>query len=72
MHDVIQLQQIGASGGGMILDADKFTAIQLQQIAASAKGLVILKRVSGLTIVQCQGIAASGKGKVIFDFTSDG
>jgi hypothetical protein len=64
----LDLQKIGASGGGMILDGKSRTTLDLQKIAASSKGTVIVKNADSMTTLDCQKVAASGSGRVIFDF----
>lgn len=67
---VTDLRNIAASGGGLILDATKFSVIDLRNIAASAKNKraqIILKNVSRLTTMDLRNIAASGDGCVVFE-----
>jgi hypothetical protein len=65
----LDLQLIGNSGGGMIIDSRGKTTLDLQQIAASAKGTVVIRHASTKSTLDCQQIAASGQGRVVFDFT---
>jgi len=66
----LEIQQIGASGAGLIIGTTRLTISDLKQIVASAKGIVIIKGASNISTLDCQQIAASGKERVIFDFTS--
>ncbi|QSR34829.1 hypothetical protein CFI10_07450 [Marinobacterium iners] len=72
MKTVTDLRAIAASGGGMILDADRFTTTDLRAIAASTNsggGQLFLKGLGGKTTADLRAIAASGGGKVVFDVT---
>jgi hypothetical protein len=64
------LKIIAANGGGMILDASKYTSSDLKIIAANAstnKAIIILRNVGCLTSSDMKIIAANSKGAVIFD-----
>jgi hypothetical protein len=67
------LRAIASSGGGMIIDATKFSFEDLRAIASSASGKqaqIVLRKVSGLSFDELRSIASSGKGSVVFDFLS--
>ena len=68
---VVELQQIGCSGGGMILDLKTRSVLEMQQIVHSSKGTVILKNPSSRSVLELQQIASSGAGRVIFDFVDE-
>ena len=63
----MDIKRVAAAGGGLVLDASKYSAIDLKNIAAVAKGPIILKNVSELSTMDMKGIAAAGNGNVIFD-----
>lgn len=68
----LELKDIAASGGGIILDAKGYTTLELREIAIEAfKGKVklTLKNVNSKTAFELRGIATAGKGCVVFDFT---
>ena len=68
----LDLKQIAASGGGMILTASEFSALDLKHIAAQAsttQAQITLKDLRGKSTLDLKHIAASGKGCVVFDFT---
>jgi hypothetical protein len=67
---VTDLKSIAASGGGMVLDARKFSTTDLKSIAASAKGKgsrIFLNNVASKSTTDLKSIAASGGGAVVFD-----
>ena len=66
----LEIQQIGASGAGLIIGTTGLTITDLKQIVASAKGIVIIMGASNISTIECQQIAASNKERVIFDFSS--
>lgn len=69
---VLDLKSIASSGGGMILDAKRYTTFDLKSIASSASGkqaTIILKNLDGKTTFDLKSIASSGKGCVVFDFS---
>lgn len=73
MHlSVTDLKGIADSGGGLIIDAKKFTVTELKGIVDNAKGalaIITIKNLQSLSVTDLKGIAKSGGGKVIFDFT---
>lgn len=69
---VTDLKGIAASGGGLVLDANKFTTTELKSIAASANGAIAqitLKNLQSKSVTDMKSIASCGGGKIIFDFT---
>jgi hypothetical protein len=69
---VLDLKGIAASGGGMILDAGRFSVLDLKGIAASASGKqaqIVLQNLGSKSVLDLKSIAASGSGCVVFDFT---
>lgn len=69
---VADLKSIAASGGGMVLDARKFSTADLKSIAASANGQgsrIFLNHVDNKSTADLKSIAASGGGAVVFDLT---
>jgi hypothetical protein len=67
---IMDLKGIAAAGGGMIIDASKYSTSDLKAIAAAARtsgAQIILKNISSKTSIDMKAIAAAGKGCVIFD-----
>ncbi len=65
------LKIIAGNGGGMILDARKYTPGDLKIIASNAsshRAMIILKHASSLSAGDLKIIASNSKGCVIFDF----
>jgi hypothetical protein len=69
MRSALDLKRIAAAGGGMILDASKFSTLDLKTIAASAKADIILKNVSAVSTMDLKNIAAVGNGHIVIDMT---
>lgn len=70
---VNDLKIIASNGGGMILDATKFSSTDLKIIASNASGTkaqITLKNPHTLSSSDLKIIAANSKGSVIFDFYS--
>lgn len=65
------LRSIASSGGGLILDASKFTAGDLRSIASASEknASIYLKNISKFTAGDLRSIASAGNGTVVFDFT---
>ncbi|EAA6030668.1 hypothetical protein E0508_06105 [Salmonella enterica subsp. enterica serovar Kingston] len=73
MLTVMDLQTIASFGGGMIIDAKKFTVLDLQNIASFAstkQARITIKNAGLLTSLDLQTIASFSKGCVVFDFCS--
>lgn len=69
---VTDLRAIAASGGGMVLDARKYSAMDLRAIASSANGKgsrIFLNNVDSKSTMDLRAIAASGGGAVVFDLS---
>lgn len=69
MRSALDLKRIVAAGGGMIIDASKYSTLDLKSIAAAAKTKVIMQNVSEISVMDLKSIAAAGNGNVIFDMT---
>ncbi|WP_155826734.1 hypothetical protein [Laribacter hongkongensis] len=70
---VTDLRSIASSGGGMILDASKYSVTDLRSIASSASGSgakITLRNVGAMSTTDLRAIASSGGGCVVFDFLS--
>ena len=68
---VADLRAIASSGGGMVLDARKFSVADLCAIASSASGSgarITLRNVGAISTTDLRAIASSGSGCVVFDF----
>lgn len=68
---VSDLRAIASSGGGMVLDASKFSVTDLRAIASSASGSgarITLRNVDAKSTTDLRAIASSGSGCVVFDF----
>lgn len=64
---------IASRGGGLILDASKYTPDDLKVIASRAAdggGLIILRNANRITPDDAKVIASRGGGKVILDYVS--
>ncbi len=69
---VADLQNIAAHGGGLVLDAGKYSTHDLSNIAAHAKGKgsrIIIKNADAKSTYDLNSIAAHGGGAVVFDLT---
>ena len=69
---VSDLKSIAASGGGMVLDARKFSTSDLKSIAASANGngaKIFVNYADTKSTSDLKSIAASGGGAVVFDLS---
>lgn len=69
MRSTLDLKRIAAVGGGLVLDASKYSTLDLKAIAASAKSDIVLKNVSEMSTMDIKNIASAGNGHVIFDMT---
>lgn len=69
MKSAMDLKRIVAAGGGLVLDATKYSALDLKTIAATAKADITIKNVSEMSTMDMKNIAAAGNGHVIFDMT---
>ena len=67
MRSTMDLKRIAASGGGLILDCSKFSALDLKAIAGAAKAPITLKNVKEISTMDMKAIAAAGNGLVVFD-----
>ena len=69
-HTLEELRAIAASGGGMTLDASKFSTADLRALAASANGggQIFLRNLNEFSVQDLRAIAASGGGRIVFDF----
>ncbi|OCG78792.1 hypothetical protein A9G42_01925 [Gilliamella sp. Nev6-6] len=68
----LTLENIAASGSGIILDAKKYNEPQLRKIATKAfegRAKLTLKNANSMNGHQLLNIAKAGKGSVVFDFT---
>jgi len=66
------LKSIAASGGGMVIDARKYSTADLKSIAASASGKgsrVFVNHADTKSTADLKSIAASGGGSVVFDLS---
>jgi hypothetical protein len=65
-----QLSQIVEAGGGIIIDASKYTTSELTQIASAAKGnnaSVVIRNADKKTTEKLRQIALAGAGRVTFE-----
>lgn len=69
MRSAIDLKRVVAAGGGLIIDATKFSALDIKAIAAAAKADIIIKNVSEMSTMDMKNIASAGNGHVVFDLT---
>ena len=69
MGSTLDLKRVVAAGGGLVLDASKYSTLDLKAFAASAKANIILKNVSDMSTMDMKNIASAGNGHVIFDMT---
>lgn len=70
---VNDLRAIASSGGGMVLNASKFSVNDLRAIASSASGSgarITLRSIESISTNDLRAIASSGGGCVVFDFLS--
>lgn len=69
----LEIRSILSTGGNVIVDASKFTALELRTMASTAqsKGVKItIHNADSKTALECRGIAAAGGiGTVNFDFS---
>jgi hypothetical protein len=66
------LKSIAASGGGMVIDARKYSTADLKSIAASASGKgsrVFVNHADTKSTADLKSIAASGGGSIVFDLS---
>lgn len=67
------IKEIASRGGGMILDASRFSAEDLKEIASRAStkdhGFIILRNSVRLSAEDAKEIASRSQGHVILDFT---
>ncbi|PPE60063.1 hypothetical protein F157LOC_02301 [Pectobacterium brasiliense] len=74
MISVTDLKIIASNGGGMILDAKKFSSTDLKIIASNASGKggqITIKNPTALSSTDLKIIASNSKGCVVFDFYSN-
>lgn len=69
MKSTIDLKRIAAAGGGLVLDASKFSTLDLKALASASKSTITLKNVSEMSTMDMKSIASAGNGHVIFDLT---
>lgn len=69
MRSTMDIKKIVAAGGGVILDASKYSTLDLKSIAGTAKATVTLKNASEFSTMDLKNIAAAGNGHVVFDFS---
>lgn len=69
MKSAIDLKRVVAAGGGLILDASRYSTLDLKSLAASAKADIVLKNVSEMSAMDMKNIASAGNGHVIFDLS---
>lgn len=69
MRSAMDLKRVVAAGGGLIIDASKYSILDLKGIAAVAKTDIVLKNVSEMSAMDMKNIATAGNGHVIFDMT---
>jgi hypothetical protein len=70
-HSVMDLRSIASAGGGMILDASKYSCMDLKSIASAAGGMkaqLTLRNLSHLSVLDLRAIASAGTGCVVLDF----
>jgi hypothetical protein len=68
---VSDLKIIASNGGGMILDATKFSSSDLKILASNAsktQAQIVLRKTNKLDSSDLKIIASNGKGCVVFDF----
>lgn len=70
MRSALDLKRVAAAGGGLIIDASKYSTLDLKTIASGAKADIILKNTAGISAMDLKSIAAVGNGHVVFDMTS--
>lgn len=64
------LRSIASNGGGMILNAEKYSPSDLRSIASNAstkQASVVFKNAKVLNPADMRSIASNGKGRVVFD-----
>ena len=69
---VTDLRSIAAAGGGMILDAGRYSTTDLRSIAAAAsskQAQIKLLNASSKSTTDLRSIAAASNGCAIFDFS---
>ncbi len=69
---VTDLRAIAAAGGGMVLDAKKYSTTDLRAIAASANGKgsrIFVNNADSKSTTDLRAIAKSGGGAVVFDLS---
>jgi len=67
-----QLSQIVQAGGGIIVDASKYSTEQLVKIASSAKGknaTILIRNADRKTTEKLRHIAEAGSGHVTFELS---
>lgn len=64
-----ELQAIAAAGGGIIVDAGRFSAAELKAIALKLSAPMVIRNATKLGATECQLIAKLSPGKVSFDFS---
>lgn len=68
---VLDLKGIASAGGGLILDAKKFSTLDLKGIASAAsskQARIIIKNANSKSTLDLKGIASAGNGCVLFEF----
>ena len=64
-------KEIASRGGGMVLDAGKFTPADLKEIAsrANGKGAIYIRNAGNITPTDAKEIASRGGGSIVLDYT---
>lgn len=69
----LEIRTILSSGGNVVVDATKFTALELRTMASTAQSngtKITIRNANTKTALECRGIAsAGGTGTVFFDFS---
>jgi hypothetical protein len=69
---VTDLKAIAENGGGMVLDARKYSTTDLKAIAANANGKgsrIFINQADSKSTTDLKAIAATGGGAVVFDLS---
>jgi len=68
----LDLRNLAAAGGNIIISATGFTALDLSNAATNgrhAKLKLTIKNAKQLSALDCRNIAAANPGNITFDFT---
>ena len=71
MKTSLDLKEIAASGGNLIIDAKSYSSLSIKEIAKAGYqtgATLYVKNASHLTSLSCKEIAKANPGHVSFDF----